>query len=106
MTTTSTPKPFVGDPVLFYGQSRIGVNDPLQPFAGKIIYVHSPEMVNLIVWDHAGGAHTKSSVRLRAPSPGNDSHGADQNFATWSQEQMRKHAMLFPASEFPSEAAS
>lgn len=84
------PKPTIGREVWFWGMSTIGVNDRLQPFAGKIIYVHSPSMVNLFVMDHGGGTRILSSVQLRAPNPGQDGHGKGANYATWTPHQMRE----------------
>lgn len=44
--------------------SRIHQADPGQPCDAGIAYVHSDNLVNLTVADHAGQMHTRSSVRL------------------------------------------
>lgn len=39
-------------------------NDPTQPLDATIVYVWNDRMVNLVVHDHAGHAHLRSSVLL------------------------------------------
>lgn len=92
MTDRHMPAPAVGDRVHFWARSTIGVNDKLQPFAGTVVFVHSPSLVNLSAHDHAGNPRSVASVQLRAPNPMEDQHAADRQYATWPVARMIEEA--------------
>jgi hypothetical protein len=59
----------------------------LQPFAATIVHVWSDRMVNLVVLDHDGKAHPKTSVQLVQPGDAKPAHG---NWCEWMPYQVKQ----------------
>lgn len=59
--------------------------DKTQPCDAGVCYVHSDRLVNLIVTDHKGHTHRKTSVRL--VQPGDDAVTVG-GYATWMPFQV------------------
>lgn len=49
---------------------QMALNCAGQPMASLVTYVWSPRMVNLVVFDHNGMPHSRTSVALRQPGDG------------------------------------
>lgn len=65
--------PSIGDDVLFQlnglqlTSPRLSLLSKELPLHAKIVWVWSPAMVNLVVWDHYGNAHQMTSVKFLPP---------------------------------------
>lgn len=66
--------PSIGDDVLFHLNGQKLTSPPLVSISGsdlpmhaKVVYVWSPTMVNLVLWDHYGNMHTLTSVKFLPP---------------------------------------
>ncbi len=65
--------PSIGDDVLFQlngltlTSPRLAILNPELPVHAKVVYVWSPAMVNLVLWDHYGNMHTLTSVKFLPP---------------------------------------
>lgn len=82
-------QPTIGRKVWFYEADQHGnINNRAMPFDATIVYVWSPECVNLRISDHVGLVLARSSVVLRDPDDG-DRHGSGSEFATWMPYQVK-----------------
>ena len=45
-------------------EDHMQVYDPNQPLDAHIVFVHSETLVNLVVFDHRGRSHVRSSVQI------------------------------------------
>lgn len=66
--------PSIGDDVLFHlnglkltSPPLVSINGSDLPMHAKVVYVWSPTMVNLVLWDHYGNMHMLTSVKFLPP---------------------------------------
>jgi hypothetical protein len=64
----------------------IQASDKTQPCDAGIVYVHSENMVNLVVTDHNGHVHRRPSITLISP----DEPAPQGAYATWMPFQVGK----------------
>jgi hypothetical protein len=75
-------------------ESFIQASDTTQPCDAGVVYVHSDRLVNLIVTDHNGYTHRRTSVTLVQPGDEKPGGGA---YATWMPYQTQQAASLLAA---------
>lgn len=72
--------PSIGRIVHFYSGATDALAGEATPQAAIVTYVHSAIMVNLAVFDHNGGFHSRTSVEL---VPLGSDAPAGRSYATW-----------------------
>ena len=88
-------KPTIGRRVWYYASEyergllnvkpeKIVECDGTQPCDAGVVYVHSDRLVNLIVTDHNGNAHPRTSIQLVQPE---DTIPTDGHYCIWMPYQ-------------------
>lgn len=92
-----TIPPEIGRTLYFYPSKAIPLPGSPGPLAAKIVHVHGPNMVNLIVWDSNGCAQPTTSVELIQPGQSDPTHGG--HFCRWMPYQVEnaERAVKFAA---------